>query len=85
MVRVILGGPGLAEFEPQPWTDQYVNALFVPDAATNSAPFDLDEARAGGAGTRPAGRRYTVRSWDADEGMLTIDFVVHGDDGLAGR
>jgi NADPH-dependent ferric siderophore reductase len=29
-------------------------------------------------------RSYTVRDWDADRGRLTLDFVVHGDRGLAG-
>lgn len=29
-------------------------------------------------------RTYTVRDWDAAAGELTIDFVVHGDAGVAG-
>jgi NADPH-dependent ferric siderophore reductase len=29
-------------------------------------------------------RTYTVRSWDAAAGELAIDFVVHGDEGVAG-
>lgn len=29
-------------------------------------------------------RTYTVRDWDADALRLTIDFVVHGDTGVAG-
>jgi NADPH-dependent ferric siderophore reductase len=33
---------------------------------------------------RPKVRTYTVRDWDADAGLLTIDFVVHGDEGIAG-
>jgi NADPH-dependent ferric siderophore reductase len=33
---------------------------------------------------RPKVRTYTVREWDADRGLLTIDFVVHGDEGIAG-
>jgi NADPH-dependent ferric siderophore reductase len=33
---------------------------------------------------RPKVRTYTVRDWDADRGLLTIDFVVHGDEGIAG-
>ena len=34
------------------------------------------------AGERTRVRTYTVREWDGDR--LTIDFVVHGDDGVAG-
>jgi NADPH-dependent ferric siderophore reductase len=29
-------------------------------------------------------RTYTVRHWDPDRGELTVDFVVHGDSGVAG-
>lgn len=29
-------------------------------------------------------RTYTVREWDAAAGRMTIDFVVHGDTGVAG-
>ena len=85
MVRVVLGGDGLAGFESQPFTDQYVNALFVPEGAPYTVPFDLTAARAGAPRTRPVGRRYTVRAWDPGARLLSIDFVVHGDHGVAGR
>jgi NADPH-dependent ferric siderophore reductase len=85
MVRVVLGGDGLVDFTPTAWTDQYVNALFVPQGAAYAPPFDVDEARRGPAEQRPAGRRYTVRRWDPDTRHLAIDFVVHGDVGVAGR
>lgn len=29
-------------------------------------------------------RSYTVRAWDPDQRLLSLDFVVHGDRGLAG-
>ncbi len=32
----------------------------------------------------PVVRTYTVRAWDATRHELTIDFVVHGDHGIAG-
>ena len=32
----------------------------------------------------PRTRTYTVRAWDAERRLLTIDFVVHGDTGVAG-
>ena len=85
LVRVVLGGEGMAEFTPAPYTDQYVNALFVPDGAPYETPFDLDAARAGPAELRPRGRRYTIRWWDPDTRTIAIDFVVHGDEGYAGR
>ena len=85
MVRVVLGGDGLAEFTPTDFTDQYVNALFVPPGAPYSVPFDVDAVRDGEPEHRPRGRRYTVRAWDPADRRLTIDFVVHGDEGYAGR
>lgn len=85
MVRVVFGGPGLEEFTPTRCTDQYVNALFVPDAAPYSVPFDVEEARGLAQEHRPVGRRYTVRSWDEESRTVAIDFVVHGDVGHAGR
>ena len=67
LVRVVLGGPGLAGFGAGEFTDHYVK-LLLPDPAT-------------GATIR---RTYTVRRWDAAAGELWIDFVHHGDEGLAG-
>jgi len=84
-VRVILGGDGLDEYQNTEFTDQYVNALFVPDGAPYQVPFDVDEARQLPSEHRPIGRRYTIRSWDESTRRLAIDFVVHGDVGTAGR
>ncbi len=85
LVRVVLGGSGLTTFEPNEWTDQYVNARFVPDGADYTTPFDLDEVLTLDRPLRPVGRRITIRSWDADAGTVTMDFVVHGAAGHAGR
>jgi NADPH-dependent ferric siderophore reductase len=70
MVRVVLGGPGLAGFDAGRFTDHYIKLLF-PDPA--AAP-----------GERARTRTYTVRRWDAVAGELSIDVVVHGDAGVAG-
>ncbi len=83
--RVVLGGSGLDSFEPSPFTDQYVNALFVPDGAPYDAPFDEAAVQHLPRNQRPRGRRYTMRAWDAATRELTIDFVAHGDVGYAGR
>lgn len=85
MVRVVLGGDGLAGFEPTPFTDSYVNLLFRPPSASYDVPFDLDLARSLPRDQWPAPRRFTVRSWDPRRRHLTIDFVTHGDEGVAGR
>ncbi len=84
VVRVVLGGEGLADFEPE-YTDSYVKLLFPPPGAPYAIPFDADDVRARLPREQwPVARTYTVRSWDAVAGELTIDFVVHGDKGVAG-
>lgn len=85
MVRIVLGGDGLADYEPCGFTDQYVNAFFIPDGAPYSVPFDVDAARDAEPALRPLGRRYTIRWWDPEARRVAIDFVVHGDVGSAGR
>lgn len=85
MVRVVLGGEGLADFTPVSHTDAYVNCFFLPPGAGYAPPFADDGARELPAEQRPRPRRFSVRHWDAAERQLTIDFVVHGDVGHAGR
>jgi len=85
LVRVVLGGAGLDEFEPIEDADAYVNLFFVPAGAPYPVPFVDDDFRDLPREQRPFPRRYTVRRWDADRRQLTIDFVVHGDVGIAGR
>ncbi|RJK94866.1 siderophore-interacting protein [Vallicoccus soli] len=86
MVRVVLGGGDLHRFAPVEATDAYVNLAFAPEGADYGGAFDPAVV----AATRPrheqpARRRFTVRRWDAGAGELTVDFVVHGDVGVAGR
>ncbi|TNM69210.1 siderophore-interacting protein [Streptomyces sp. NP160] len=86
LVRVVLGGPGLDGFRSADGTDAYVNVAIPPAGAPYGAVFDPRALREAGLPREqlPARRRYTVRSWDADARELAIDFVVHGDAGVAG-
>ncbi|MGW7198106.1 siderophore-interacting protein [Streptomyces chryseus] len=85
MVRVVLGGEGLAGFAADEFTDHYIKVLFPPAGVTYPEPFDLARIREEfPAGQWPVTRTYTVRAWDAVQRELTVDFVVHGDAGLAG-
>lgn len=85
LVRVVLGGPGLAGFAAPTDTDAYVNVAIPPAGAAYGPVFDPDEVKETLARDWwPARRRYTVRGWDAAAGELTLDFVVHGADGAAG-
>ncbi|EXG79744.1 siderophore-interacting protein [Cryptosporangium arvum] len=85
MVRVVLGGEGLAEFPAGEFSDHYVKLMFPQDGVDYPEPFDMDVVRETlPRETWPRVRTYTVRSWDAETGELAIDFVVHGDEGVAG-
>lgn len=85
LVRVVLGGDGLAGFRAPESADAYVNCFFVPDGASYSAPFDSDAVRELPRAERPFPRRLTVRAWDSERRELTLDVAVHGDNGYAGR
>jgi NADPH-dependent ferric siderophore reductase len=85
MIRVVAGGDDLAGFPDTGHTDRYVKILFPLPGVAYPEPFDMDAVR--GALPReqwPAVRTYTVRAFDPAAGELVIDFVHHGDIGLAG-
>jgi NADPH-dependent ferric siderophore reductase len=86
MVRVVVRVPG---FPPSPHADSYVKVVFLPDGAPRplreDGRLDLDAVRAAlPPDQQPRQRSYTVRAWDDAAGELTLDFVVHGDEGVAG-
>ncbi|MBZ6230573.1 siderophore-interacting protein [Streptomyces olivaceus] len=85
MQRVVLGGEGLAAFAADTCTDHYVKLLFPAGGATYPEPFDMERIREEFPREQwPVTRTYTVRHWDAEHREMTLDFVVHGDEGLAG-
>ncbi|WP_051080249.1 siderophore-interacting protein [Demetria terragena] len=85
LVRVFLGGSDLVELPDLTYTDHYVKLLYPPEGADYTWPFDPDEIRESRPRAEwPVTRTYTIRSLDRAAGELAIDFVVHGDEGLAG-
>ena len=84
LVRVVLGGEGLVGFSAGEFTDHYVKLQFPPPGAPYTVPFDAAAVRELPRDQQPVLRTYTVRDWDAATGRLTLDFVVHGDSGVAG-
>lgn len=85
LVRVVLGGEGLAGYVAGDAADQYVNCMFRPSGAPYEVPFDDEQVRDLDREQRPFPRRITVRHWSAEARELTLDIAVHGDIGHAGR
>ncbi|OUE27020.1 siderophore-interacting protein [Clavibacter michiganensis] len=91
LVRVHLGGEGtrtlLEQAVPERLasTDAYVKLMLPQPGSGVVPPFDLPALRAAlPSEALPAVRTYTLRHADPVAGTAAIDFVVHGDDGLAG-
>ncbi|MFJ3211642.1 siderophore-interacting protein [Streptomyces flaveolus] len=85
MQRVVLGGEGLSAFSADTCTDHYVKLLFPAEGVTYPEPFDMERIREEFPREQwPVTRTYTVRQWDAEHRELVLDFVIHGDEGLAG-
>ena len=87
IIRVVLGGSGFDTFVPNDFTDSYVKVVFVRggvDVGALPQPLTLDSFNDLPVARRPTVRTFTVRSADTDRRELAIDFVVHGDHGVAG-
>ncbi|MEJ2885834.1 siderophore-interacting protein [Actinomycetospora aeridis] len=85
LVRVVLGGPGLDGIVDNGCTDKYVKLAFPRPGVEYPTPFDVAAIReAMPREDWPLVRTYTVRSLDHRAGEMVIDFVVHGDTGVAG-
>lgn len=84
LVRLSVNSPGLRGMD-LPHSDHYIKILFVPEGADYAWPFDLAEVRHDKPKhMRPITRTYTLRSVDTVTGDAEIDFVIHGDFGVAG-
>jgi NADPH-dependent ferric siderophore reductase len=85
LVRIVLGGGDLGHLMTIDSTDAYVNLAFAPPDAPYDQVFEPAVVRNEyDKQWWPARRRYTVRTWEPDRERLSIDFVVHGDVGIAG-
>jgi NADPH-dependent ferric siderophore reductase len=85
MVRIVAGGDGFADFTTNGFVDRYVKLVFPQPGVEYPSPLDLRSIRETMPREQwPFTRTYTIRWVDAAAGELAIDFVVHGDEGLAG-
>lgn len=76
-VRVRLEGESLVGFD-SPGADDHIR-VFFPSPGTDAAALSVEELRASPS------REYTPLAWDAAAGTLDLEFLVHGDEGVAGR
>lgn len=85
MVRIIAGGPNFERFTANGFADAYCKIWFGPDGSPLDGESELEALRESFPREQwPVSRTYTVRSVNAAARELAIDFVVHGDEGLAG-
>ncbi|WP_026549629.1 siderophore-interacting protein [Arthrobacter sp. Br18] len=82
MVRVVAG---FSSFGGNDFSDKYVKIHFADPALGLTPPYDLPALRERlDPADLPVTRTYTVRWVDYEARLLAIDFVVHGDEGIAG-
>src|SRR5215207_2265584 len=97
MRRVVFGGDGFPQFLERhtvlngeginggAFTDEYVKLVFLADGFDYPEPLDLGAVRESMPPEAwPVLRTYTIRWIEPEAQELAIDFVVHGDEGIAG-
>jgi NADPH-dependent ferric siderophore reductase len=85
MVRIVAGGDGFKDFTNNGFVDRYVKIVFPQPGVEYPSPLDLWEIRETMPREQwPFTRTYTLRWVNTGAQELAIDFVVHGDEGLAG-
>ncbi|WP_337796666.1 siderophore-interacting protein [Kribbella sandramycini] len=82
MIRVVFEADG---FVDNGTTDHYVKLMFTKPGVQYAEPLDMGAVRDTHPPEEwPTMRTYTVRNFDEAANELTIDFVHHGDEGVAG-
>jgi NADPH-dependent ferric siderophore reductase len=85
MVRLVLGGEQFDLIEFKEDTDQYIKLLFADPALGLRRPYDMETLREQlPAKQMPVRRTYTIRHIDWKNKHIWVDFVIHGDEGVAG-
>jgi NADPH-dependent ferric siderophore reductase len=85
MVRVVVGGEALTRIDLGAFTDHYVKVVFTRPGVDYPEPLDMGVVRETlPAEDWPQVRTYTVRKWLPEVPEMWIDFVTHGDEGVAG-
>jgi NADPH-dependent ferric siderophore reductase len=83
-VRVTAGGPGSGALRMNEFTDKYAKVIFADPGLGLALPYDLAALRESlPPGRQPVTRTYTLRRADERRQHVDIDFVAHGDKGIA--
>jgi NADPH-dependent ferric siderophore reductase len=83
-VRITAGGPGFEALRMNEFTDKYAKIIFADPGLGLTPPYDLAALRESlPPGQQPVTRTYTLRRADERRQQVVIDFVVHGDAGIA--
>lgn len=83
-IRIVAGGEGFGDINLNEFTDAYVKLLFVKPELGLTPPYDEAALREQLAPEDlPVRRTYTLRWVDREQQQVAIDFVVHGDEGIA--
>jgi NADPH-dependent ferric siderophore reductase len=83
-VRITAGGPGFDALRMNEFTDKYAKIIFADPGLGLTPPYDLAALRESlPPDRRPVTRTYTLRRADVARQQVAIDFVVHGDEGIA--
>ncbi|WP_375487304.1 siderophore-interacting protein [uncultured Jatrophihabitans sp.] len=85
LVRVVLRADDWSGFGEPQHADAYVKLVFLSPGVDYPLPLDPARIRDEFPNEHwPRMRTYTVRAFDRAAGTLTLDLIVHGDEGLAG-
>lgn len=83
--RVWFSSADLSAFEGSDWTDRYVKLIFPKAGVVYPEPLDPRALRGlMPPEDMPEVRTYTALFPDVAAGTVAIDFVIHGDEGVAG-
>ncbi|RNI23074.1 siderophore-interacting protein [Flexivirga caeni] len=85
LTRVWFTGPGFDAIAARTETDAYVKLVFLADGFDYPQPLDLGVVQETlPPEAQPTLRTYTIQQVDDENRRFAIDFVVHGDEGIAG-
>ena len=83
--RVWFRSDDLSAFAESTYTDRYVKIIFLKPGVDYPEPLDMRALRGVmKPEDMPTVRTYTALFPDVEQGTLAIDFVIHGDEGVAG-